>query len=246
VALADRLASANSGHAGSAVRQSRGDRAGARELLGIHADALAQFLVSRGHARHTIKCYLNALEHLGLIFPALGLPFAIASESDAREAMRAHSVGCCSGPRSSRRLMTATIPHLWAVLRERGIVKPPRPKAMTPVDSFLAAFGKYLIDVRGIDRTLSERYRKVIAQGLLGAKPGWVRFSLPYYASDEDVEFILRAVEFVADHGESFVPIYRLGWKDGVWSHSEKPMRDVVPLQLTTEALLDAGQSFAS
>ena len=39
-------------------------------VLGIHADALTQFLVSRGHARYTINVYLNALEHLGLIFRA--------------------------------------------------------------------------------------------------------------------------------------------------------------------------------
>ena len=35
-------------------------------------------------------------------------------------------------------------------------------------------------------------------RGDLGAKPGWVRVSLPWYAAPEDVEFMLRAVEFVA------------------------------------------------
>src|SRR5258707_11436565 len=73
-------------------------------VLGIHADALTQFLVSRGHARYTINVYLNALEHLGLIFRAQGLPLAIATERDAKAAVRAHSVCHCSGPRSSRRL----------------------------------------------------------------------------------------------------------------------------------------------
>jgi len=34
--------------------------------------------------------------------------------------------------------MTAAIPHLWVVLRELGIVNPPRSKAMTPLDRFLA------------------------------------------------------------------------------------------------------------
>jgi hypothetical protein len=28
-------------------------------VLGIHADALVDFLVRRGHAKHTIKLYLN-------------------------------------------------------------------------------------------------------------------------------------------------------------------------------------------
>jgi hypothetical protein len=89
-------------------------------VLGIHADALTQFLVSRGHARYTINVYLNALEHLGLIFRAQGLPLAIATERDAKAAVRAHSVCHCSGPRSSRRLMTAAIPHLSACCSSAG------------------------------------------------------------------------------------------------------------------------------
>ena len=51
-----------------------------------------------------------------------------------------------------------------------------------------------------------------IARGVEGIKPGWVRVSLPWYASDEDIEFILSAVEFVADHGKDFVPAYHLSW----------------------------------
>ena len=56
---------------------------------------------------------------------------------------------------------------------------------------------------------------------MTGAKPGWVRVSLPWYAAPEDVEFTLRAVEFVASRGEAFVPLYRLDWRDGVWRHRE-------------------------
>ncbi len=77
-------------------------------------------------------------------------------------------------------------------------------------------------------------------------KPGWVRVGLPYYASEEDVEFILSAIEFVADHGRDFVPEYRFGWLDGVWRHIERPMTDVKPLELTVDALLEAAQSFAA
>jgi hypothetical protein len=42
------------------------------------------------------------------------------------------------------------------------------------------------------------------------------------------VEYLLSAVESVADHGDAFVPLYRLSWRDGAWrplsaapSHSE-------------------------
>jgi hypothetical protein len=84
-----------------------------------------------------------------------------------------------------------------------------------------ACAGPYGHRLLGIGRETSERYRAFIARGLLGVKPGWVRISLPYYASAEEIEFILSALELVADHGDDFVPLYRLSWRDGVWRHRE-------------------------
>ena len=106
--------------------------------------------------------------------------------------------------------------------------------------------GPYGHRLLGINRDRSERYRRQIARGIIGLKPGWVRVTLPYYASEEDVDYILRAVEFVADHGRAFLPEYRLGWLDGVWHHVERPMEDVQPIELTVEALVEAAQSFAA
>ncbi|MFL5301539.1 MAG: aminotransferase class V-fold PLP-dependent enzyme [Anaeromyxobacteraceae bacterium] len=85
--------------------------------------------------------------------------------------------------------------------------------------------GPYGHRLLGIDPPRSERYRRLIHAGLGGAKPGWVRFSLPYYASDADVEYVLSAVETVADEGDAFVPLYRVSWKDGSWT----PLTGAVP-----------------
>jgi selenocysteine lyase/cysteine desulfurase len=109
-----------------------------------------------------------------------------------------------------------------------------------------ACAGPYGHRLLGIDRRRSELYRRQIARGNLGIKPGWVRLTLPFYASEEDLEFLLSAVEFVAEHGDAFVPAYRVGWKDGVWRHAEKPVPDMQPLELTVEALAEAAQSFAA
>lgn len=106
--------------------------------------------------------------------------------------------------------------------------------------------GPYGHRLLGIDRERSEIYRHQIARGLGGLKPGWVRVTLPYYASDEDIEFLLSAIEFVADHGRDFLPEYRLGWLDGVWRHVERPMSDLKPIELTVDALIEAAQSFAA
>lgn len=102
-----------------------------------------------------------------------------------------------------------------------------------------ACAGPYGHRLLGIGAATSERFRALIARGVVGMKPGWVRLSLPYYASAADLDFILSAVEFVADHGDAFVPAYRLGWRDGVWRHADAPASPVEPpIALTVEALL--------
>jgi selenocysteine lyase/cysteine desulfurase len=106
--------------------------------------------------------------------------------------------------------------------------------------------GPYGHRLLGIDGPQSAQYRQLIARGLIGVKPGWVRVTLPFYASAEDVDFILSAIEFVAEHGRDFIPDYRMGWLDGGWRHIARPMTDVVPIELTVEALREAAQSFAA
>jgi hypothetical protein len=77
-------------------------------------------------------------------------------------------------------------------------------------------------------------------------KPGWVRITIPFYASPEDIEFLLRAVEFVAERGQDFVPAYAFDFRNGVWSHIEQSVPDVPPIELTVEALREAAQTFAA
>jgi selenocysteine lyase/cysteine desulfurase len=97
--------------------------------------------------------------------------------------------------------------------------------------------GPYGHRLLGIDPAHSERYRRLIHAGLLGAKPGWVRISIPYYASHADVSYLLAAVEFVADHGEAFVPLYRLSWRDGSWTCLQPLQAETAPVRLDAAAL---------
>jgi selenocysteine lyase/cysteine desulfurase len=119
-------------------------------------------------------------------------------------------------------LVSALLDHLFGIQNRAGC-------------SCAGPYGHRLLGIEG-DR--SERYRRLIAGGVLGAKPGWVRVSLPWYAAPEDVEFTLRAVEFVASRGEAFVPLYRLDWRDGVWRHREGEVAEPSPVRLTAESVL--------
>jgi selenocysteine lyase/cysteine desulfurase len=127
-------------------------------------------------------------------------------------------------------LVSVLLDHLFGIQNRAGC-------------SCAGPYGHLLL---GIDRARSELYRRQISRGLLGIKPGWVRVSIPYYSSDEDVEFLLSAVEFVADHAKTFVTAYRLCWQDGVWRHIERLIPDVPPLELSVEALEEAAQSFSA
>jgi len=105
--------------------------------------------------------------------------------------------------------------------------------------------GPYGHKLLGVGEARSALHRKAIAAGTLALKPGWVRLSLPWYATPEEVEFLLAAVEFLADHGEAFVPLYRLGWRDGVWHHVDGEPADPVPLTFDPAALLEAAEGRA-
>ncbi|MBN1769727.1 MAG: aminotransferase class V-fold PLP-dependent enzyme [Deltaproteobacteria bacterium] len=106
--------------------------------------------------------------------------------------------------------------------------------------------GPYGHQLLGIGPDDSARYRAQIARGLGGIKPGWVRLTLPYYGSTDDVDFLLSAVEFVAERGADFLPLYRFGWREGTWVHVAHPVEDAAPLELSAAALRESASCVAA
>ncbi len=77
-------------------------------------------------------------------------------------------------------------------------------------------YGHRLLD---IDFEKSELYRKWIQKGFCGIKPGWCRVSLHYTMDDIEADFILDAIEFVAEHGHHFLSLYDFDMHTGAWLH---------------------------
>jgi selenocysteine lyase/cysteine desulfurase/tRNA(Ile)-lysidine synthase TilS/MesJ len=50
-------------------------------------------------------------------------------------------------------------------------------------------------------------------------RPGFARLNLPWFASDEEVDFVLEAVRLVARDGWKFLPLYRFNNETGDWKH---------------------------
>ncbi len=72
-----------------------------------------------------------------------------------------------------------------------------------------------------IDGRTSRELRRSIADGKVGLKPGWTRLSFHFLHTDEEVDFLCRAVLFIAEHGKSFLPLYRFDMTTGAWAHKD-------------------------
>ncbi|GMT18629.1 hypothetical protein PFISCL1PPCAC_9926, partial [Pristionchus fissidentatus] len=52
-------------------------------------------------------------------------------------------------------------------------------------------------------------------------RPGFTRLSIPYFESDQKVDFILSAIRFVASHAADFLHYYQLNAESGEWHHEK-------------------------
>jgi selenocysteine lyase/cysteine desulfurase len=101
-----------------------------------------------------------------------------------------------------------------------------------------ACAGPYGHALLGISDETSLRYQTCILSDLEGLKPGWTRLNFAPWLTRQELDFLIRAVEFVAEHGEKFVPLYRFCWQTGAWSHpadGERAAADLFNLPLPAE-----------
>lgn len=84
--------------------------------------------------------------------------------------------------------------------------------------------GPYGHRLLNINEETSEKYRQCIASGYSGIKPGWCRVSMHYVMDDLEVDYILDAVEFVAEHGYHFMQLYTFDLGTGIWQHKKGPV----------------------
>ena len=81
--------------------------------------------------------------------------------------------------------------------------------------------GPYGHQLLGIDEHKAQDFRTWINRGYHGVKPGWCRVGFHYVFDDAEVEYLIGAVEFLAEHGHRFVPQYQFDAKSGRWQHKQ-------------------------
>ncbi|KAF8405843.1 hypothetical protein HHK36_007920 [Tetracentron sinense] len=89
-----------------------------------------------------------------------------------------------------------------------------------------ACAGPYGHHLLGVDEPRSLAFRSAISKGYVGVKPGWTRISFSYYMANEEFEFILAALEFIAIYGQRFLQMYHFNWKTGNWSSKKGTFKE--------------------
>jgi hypothetical protein len=77
--------------------------------------------------------------------------------------------------------------------------------------------GPYAHALLGLDMAYSKQLEAAITAGASLLRPGWVRLNFNYFIDDEEFEYLLRALELVAEHGWRLLSLYQVDPAHGVW-----------------------------
>ncbi|KAB1214395.1 putative cysteine desulfurase [Morella rubra] len=91
-----------------------------------------------------------------------------------------------------------------------------------------ACAGPYAHTLLNVDEAHSLAFRDAFLKGYVGMKPGWTRISFPYYMSEEEFEFILASLEFIAIYGQRFLSLYHFDWRTGSWTFKKKTLKQLL------------------
>jgi selenocysteine lyase/cysteine desulfurase len=91
--------------------------------------------------------------------------------------------------------------------------------------------GPYGHRLLGIDLERSHEFEHEITLGCEGIKPGWTRVSFNYFISETVFQYLVDAVDLVAEHGWKLLPEYRFDPASGLWRHHNGPVEP--PMRLS-------------
>lgn len=81
--------------------------------------------------------------------------------------------------------------------------------------------GPYGHVLLGLTRNISRQLEEGVAAGESALRPGWVRLNFNYFIGEDEFEYLLRALELVAERGWRLLPAYRLDRREGLWRHRD-------------------------
>lgn len=82
--------------------------------------------------------------------------------------------------------------------------------------------GPYAHTLLGMEMEFSKQIEAAVTCGVGVLRPGWVRLNFNYFISEQEFEYLLAALELVAEHGWRLLPCYRYDAAHGVWRHQNQ------------------------
>ncbi len=117
--------------------------------------------------------------------------------------------------------------------------------------------GPYGHSLLRMDMAYSKALESQLLQGHMILRPGWVRLNFNYFIDEATFNYLITAVELIADNGWRLLPFYNFDTAEGVWRfQNEKielpnqlnqidPFKPVAPLpsvEFSLKDLIDKGQ----
>jgi selenocysteine lyase/cysteine desulfurase len=94
-----------------------------------------------------------------------------------------------------------------------------------------ACAGPYGHRLLKINKQTAIRLREVVEDGINSLKPGFIRVNFHYLMDEDEVAFILNAIQFIADYGYLFLSQYRIDLLSGAWEHYAYQPQDTITEQ---------------
>jgi selenocysteine lyase/cysteine desulfurase len=91
--------------------------------------------------------------------------------------------------------------------------------------------GPYGHDLLNIDDDRTLGIREAVLEGNAGMRPGWCRVSVHWVMDDDELDYLIQAVDFVGSLGWLFLSLYRFDPKTGSWNWRQEDvaMKDGFP-----------------
>jgi selenocysteine lyase/cysteine desulfurase len=82
--------------------------------------------------------------------------------------------------------------------------------------------GPYGHQLLGMNMDYSKAIEAELLNGNMLLRPGWVRINFNYFIDEETYQYIVGAIQLVAEHGWRLLPFYHFDQASGVWRYQDK------------------------
>jgi len=85
--------------------------------------------------------------------------------------------------------------------------------------------GPYGHALLGMNMAYSKALEKELEKGLMVMRPGWVRLNFNYFIDEDTFNYLVSAIELIAQYGASLLPYYQFDSISGTWCYQGKKMK---------------------